>query len=48
MQPYLQILEQKLEEILPRGDIDKLKAENRIQGLPLGLTVSFVGMRRLS
>lgn len=38
MEPYLQILWQKIEELLPHGDIDKLKAENRIQGVPLGLT----------
>lgn len=38
MAPYIQILHDKLEEILPKNEIDLLAAENRIQGLPLGFT----------
>lgn len=38
MQPYTQILRDKLEEILPKNEIELLTAENRIQGLPLGFT----------
>lgn len=35
MSPYIQPLIDKLEELLPKCDIEKLKKEERIQGFPL-------------
>lgn len=36
MAPYLEPLMEKLEELLPRNDIDLLKKEARISGIPVG------------
>jgi len=38
MAPYNEIFFNKLEELLPRQDIDKIEKENRIACLPLGFT----------
>lgn len=35
MSPYIQPLIDKLEELLPKHDIDKLKKEERIHGFPI-------------
>lgn len=35
MSPYIQPLIDKLEELLPKHDIDKLKKEERIHGAPV-------------
>jgi len=35
MSPYIQPLKDKLEELLPKHDIDKLKKEERIHGFPI-------------
>jgi phosphate starvation-inducible PhoH-like protein len=36
MSPYMQPLMDKLDELLPAGDIKKLQAENRVDALPVG------------
>lgn len=38
MAPYAAILHDKLEELLPKTDIEKLKKDNRFKCLPLGFT----------
>ena len=35
MDPFLMPLEEKLDELLPKADIDRLKKEDRIQGIPV-------------
>lgn len=35
LNPFLMPLHEKLDELLPKGDIDMLNKENRIQGIPI-------------